>query len=119
MVNDQTLLLRAAVIMPDHVHLLVVLTGRLTLGQVIGRLKAKTRPALQASGLAWQGNYYEHRMRPDDPVEDVIRYIYLNPYHAHLIRLDEAYPWFWLGEHEAQWFKPGPELERPLPEWLT
>jgi len=104
--------------MPDHLHMLGAITNRLTLGQIVGRLKAKTNPALRMRGLSWQGNYYEHRMRPDDPIEDVIRYLYLNPYRARLISLDDPYPWFWLGERETRWFKPGPGLDRPLPEWL-
>ena len=117
--GDQSLLLQGAVIMSDHVHVLGAIANRLTLGQIVGRLKAKTNPALRLRGISWQGNYYEHRMRPNDPIEDVIRYLYLNPYRAGLIELHDTYPWFWLGERESQWFRPTVDLGGPLPEWLA
>lgn len=104
--------------MPDHIHLLVTLGSRLTLGQAIGRLKTKTRAALAEANLIWQGNYYEHHLRPDDLSEDVIRYIFLNPYRAKLLPINERYPWTWLGAEEQNWFMPMTDVERPFPEWL-
>jgi putative transposase len=53
-------------IMPDHVHWLFSLGQRLTLGQVVARLKAKTRPVLATRGAAWQPNYFEHRLRIEE-----------------------------------------------------
>jgi putative transposase len=110
--------LRSWTIMPEHLHLFFNVTDRLTLGQIVGRLKAKTRSVLLGAGLAWQGNYYEHRLRPDDAVEDVLRYIYLNPYHAKLIQPSEAHAYFWLSETDAQWFVPSLNDNHPFPEWL-
>lgn len=106
MATDGGVVPRAWVIMPDHMHLFIIATGDLTLGQVIGRLKTKTRGALAARGLAWQGNYYEHRLRPDDVAEDVLRYLYLNPYRAGLVSAAETYAHFRLGEAERPWFYP-------------
>jgi len=117
--NDGALRLQAAVVMPDHLHLLFVVTATLTIGQIIGRLKAKTRPALSLSGLSWQGNFYEHRLRPDDSIEDVLHYLFLNPYRARLLAADKAYPYFWLGPVEAKWFNPTLDDHRPFPEWLA
>jgi REP element-mobilizing transposase RayT len=71
---DDAMTGRAWVIMPDHVHVFFRL-ARATLGQIAGRLKAKTREALATHGLAWQGNYYEHRLREGDATEDVLRYM--------------------------------------------
>jgi len=116
---------RGAVIMPDHLHLLVVLTGTLSLGRVVARLKAKTRESLASAsgadvaGLTWQGNYFEHRLRPDEPVEEVLRYLFMNPYRAGLIEGTDSYPWYWLHPEEAAWFTPRLlDDERPFPEWL-
>src|SRR5688572_15521336 len=78
MKTEKAFLPRAWVIMPEHVHLLFRLSDQLNLGQVSGRLKARTRSALATQNLEWQGNYYEHRLRPDDPIEDVLRYLYMN-----------------------------------------
>ena len=110
--------IHAAVIMPDHLHLLFTLQERLTLGQTIARLKSKTRTLLDSSAMHWQGNYYEHRLRPDDPLVPVIRYLFLNPYRAKLLRPDQTYPWFWLGEAETEWFQPMTDDGSPFPEWL-
>ena len=77
--SDGVIVLRTAVLMPDHLHLFFRLTGSLSLGQIIGRLKTKTRSSLLASNLRWQGNNYEHRLRPDEYVEDVGRYIFHKP----------------------------------------
>jgi REP element-mobilizing transposase RayT len=117
--NDGTIVSRAWVIMPDHLHLFFALTGRLAIGQVAGRIKAKTRLALAASGLQWQGNYYEHRLRPGDAAEDVLRYLFLNPYRAALLPPTKAYPLFWMSEKDAEWFHPTLEDGRPFPEWLV
>lgn len=116
--GDAAFVLQAAVIMPDHLHLLGIVTGQLSVGQIVGRLKAKTRAGLLAAGLRWQGNFFEHRMRPEDPLEDVLRYLFLNPYRAHLLSPTETYPWFWLGPTEAAWFRPTLDDDRPFPEWL-
>jgi putative transposase len=118
METDGAVTLRGWVIMPDHLHLFLRATGTLTLGQVIGRLKAKTRPALEHRGLRWQGNYYEHRLRPEDFAEDVLRYLYLNPYRAQLVAATEMYPHFWLSAEDAAWFRPLIDDERPFPEWM-
>lgn len=118
METDGAVNLRAGVIMPDHLHLFLRATGTLTLGQLIGRLKAKTRAALGHRGMRRQGNYYEHRLRPEDSAEDVLRYIYLNPYLAKLVTPSRPYPYFWLGAEDAAWFQPLLDDERPFPEWL-
>lgn len=116
--RDTALVLQAAVIMPDHLHLLGIVTGQLTVGQLVGRIKAKTRASLLDAEMHWQGNFYEHRLRPDDPIEDVLRYLFLNPYGAELLAPNETYPWFWLGQKEAAWFRPTLDHQRPLPAWL-
>ena len=43
---------RAGVLMPDHLHLLVKLTGNLSIARCVARLKTKTRAALLARGLS-------------------------------------------------------------------
>lgn len=104
--------------MPDHIHLLVTLVGQLPLGRVVARLKAKTKPALVRAHLRWQGNYYEHRLRDSDRIEEVVRYIFLNPYRAGLRTAEGTYPLFRLGLEEAGWFTPSLNEGRPFPEWL-
>ena len=109
----------AGVIMPDHLHLLVELTGALGLSRVVARVKAKTRTVLNAVMIEWQSNFYEHRMRPDDPKAAVLRYIMLNPFRAGLIDEDEKYAWAWMHADEAQRFDSSAFDEGKLfPAWL-
>lgn len=117
--RDATFVVQAAVIMPDHLHLLGIVTDQLTVGQIVGRLKFKTRTALANAGVRWQGNFYEHRLKPDEPLEEVVRYLFLNPHRAHLLSPTEIYPWFWLGPTEAAWFRPTLDDDRPFPAWLA
>jgi putative transposase len=70
----------AFVIMPNHVHWLFELGTRLSLGRVVARFKARTRPPLLQERLAWQRDFYEHRLRPDEDVEAYAFYIFMNPY---------------------------------------
>ena len=116
--TDGHWLRRAAVVMPDHLHVFVRLTGGLPIARCVARLKSNTRSSLLARDISWQPNFYEHRLRPDDSVEDVVRYIFLNPYRADLIPIAVGYRWFALGAEEESWFKPGTDHGSPFPEWL-
>ena len=86
--------LLCATIMPDHVHVLSELGTRLSIGRLVAKFKTQTRRCLPA-GAAWQRNFHEHRLRPDEPAHDVVRYIFLNPYRKRLIPPDKTWPW-WL-----------------------
>lgn len=82
-------------IMTDHCHWLFELGGRLSLGHTLAKFKACTRRTLEPYGLGWQRNYFEHRLRPGDSLEDYALYIFLNPYRAHLARIDEPWQYWW------------------------
>ena len=109
---------RSYVIMPDHLHLFVRISESLPLSRCIARLKSKTKRALQEGGLSWQGNFYEHRLRPDDSIEPVLRYLLLNPYQDNLVPSGETYRWFWLGAEDTEWFKLTTDQGIPFPDWL-
>lgn len=87
--------LDVSVIMPDHVHGIVVLQdGHVKLGTVIGTYKAAvTREIrrvathhtdlLQITGLSmdkiWQGRYHDHIIRNDESLCHIQNYIVNNP----------------------------------------
>ncbi len=106
-------------VMPDHLHWLFTLGCRLSLGRVMARLKTQTRDALGAHGLAWQRDFFEHRLRPDEALEAYGLYVFLNPYRAGLLDADG---------HWRQWTCPHPESFRfiamlnpngtPPQEWI-
>jgi len=79
------------VVMPDHVHFILWLDGKIenlpTLGSVVGAYKSLTTVAwlrhiqsagLECSGLIWQRNYYERVVRIEE-LEKTRHYIRNNP----------------------------------------
>jgi REP element-mobilizing transposase RayT len=110
----------AYTIMPDHIHILAVLSGRLTVSQVVGKMKALTNPTLKIAGAAWQENFFEHRLRPDEIAGAYARYIFLNPYRAQLIRQTETWPyWTKSAVHEFDFISQLIDGRLPPMEWLT
>ncbi len=107
----------AATLMPDHVHLLFALGGRLSLARLVAKWKARVRPAL--GGGAWQANYFEHRLRPEEAEEPYAWYIFMNPYRSGLVTVEEVWSGWWPLPESAWTFlalaRSGP---RPQPEWL-
>ena len=113
--------LHCATVMPDHLHLLVTLGDQLTLGQTIGRLKAKTRVTLPSASatLRWEHDFFDHHLRPEDDRLGVFLYIFLNPYRKQLYPRDEPWPWDFCCDEDWTWFKHHLDADRPLPEWLA
>ena len=89
-------LLRAWVVMPNHVHLL--LTPNIEPSVVLRRMKgASARQANKLLGLTgqpfWQGESYDHLVRSQEEFERIENYILQNPVRAGLARSEEEYPW--------------------------
>lgn len=116
--TDGHWVLRSLTVMPDHVHILFTLGSGLSLAQAVARFKSKTRLLIRAHAAEWQANFYDHRIRAEDSIEDVVRYIYLNPYRAGLISRDERWPYFFCCDEDWAWFRDRTDHSRPFPEWL-
>jgi REP element-mobilizing transposase RayT len=77
--------LDAMVVMPDHVHgILVLQSSRHSLSQVVGLFKAATtreinRKGLHPGGPIWQRSFYERVIRDDEEWLRVRRYIEDSP----------------------------------------
>ena len=110
---------RSHVIMPDHLHALIVLGDRLPLARAIQRFKAKTAGVLRSSGLTWERGFFDHKLRADEPADALFRYIYLNPYRASLIGLQERWPHYHCAAVDWEWFSGQLDRELPIPEWLA
>jgi putative transposase len=63
---ENTWTVRCAVIMPDHLHLLVTLGVDADLSAAVRLLKGRLAPALRRLGAAWQPSFFDRRLRPDD-----------------------------------------------------
>ena len=115
--GDITLL--CGIIMPDHVHLLVVLKDKLSIGQVVGKFKSLTKICLSKYGIHWQRNYFEHRLREDELLSNYARYIFLNPYRSGFIQCDVEWPhWMLNGNVDFDFMEFLDERRFPPKEWL-
>ena len=116
--NDGVWSVRCAVVMPDHVHLLIELGAKLSLEKAVSRLKAKTSAGLRAVCLTWERGFFDHRLRAADDILGVFLYIYLNPYRAGLCERTDPWPWFQCHPDDWAWFCDYLDEDRPPPEWL-
>ncbi len=117
---DGDMNIMVSTVMPDHIHLLFRLKGRLQIGQVIGKMKAITKPILEGAGLTWQRDFHEHRLRPDELANPYAFYIYMNPYREKLLSREEVWPYWYQNPNEDFDFLGMLESQLyPPKEWIT
>lgn len=111
-------LVRTMVVMPDHLHLLVVLLGDCELSKVIRSLRGRLAPLLRLNALHWQDGFYDRRLREQDDRAPIFLYIFLNPYRAGLIERNERWPAYYCRPEDWAWFGELTDADCPMPEWL-
>lgn len=86
------------VVMPDHLHWLMVLhKGKLS--DAVRLLKGRSARAI--GHAVWQANYFDHAVRNDEDMHKMARYIVANPLRANLVERIGDYPLWdavWLDE---------------------
>ena len=86
----------AFVVMPDHLHWLVQLTGTRSLSVSVNTIKsfaARTiNQIIDRSGPVWQKGFHDHALRDEENLAAVARYIVANPLRAGLARSIAEYP---------------------------
>jgi hypothetical protein len=106
--------------MPDHIHFLFTLGPRLSLGQTIIKFKAKTKDAIEATGLEWQRDFFDHRLRAEDAMESFAKYIFLNPYRKGLIMHSESWAhWHLSGKYTPEFAQHLDAGGAPPVEWIV
>jgi putative transposase len=115
---DGTWIVHCAVVMPDHMHLLITLGDRLPLAKAVQRLKAKTSATLRAVNISWERGFFDRQLRQDDERLPLFLYIYLNPYRAGLLADSARWPHYYCRDEEWAWFRSMLDSDRPYPEWL-
>jgi putative transposase len=104
-------------LMPEHVHLLFTLGHRLSLSRVVAKWRAFLRRA--DLHVSWQPNYFDHRLHPSESAEGYAWYIFMNPYHAGLLPIDQTWLGWWTDGAVPYSFLasagPGPT---PRSEWM-
>lgn len=109
---------RTAVIMPDHLHLLISLGTVIELSAAVRLFKGRLAPALRRVDLCWQRAYFDHRLRSDEDCLPVFLYVYLNPYRAELVPPNQTWSGYYCAEDDWRWFGELTTVSCPFPEWL-
>ncbi|MGH9552600.1 MAG: REP-associated tyrosine transposase, partial [Terriglobales bacterium] len=98
--------LHAAVVMPDHTHLLLSpLRDRdgwnFSLPQIMHAIKGvsarRINLLLDRQGPVWQEEFFDHVLRSNGSLEEKADYICQNPVRAGLVGEEGEYRWLWRG----------------------
>jgi len=84
------------IVMPDHLHMIISLVDTKCLSEVIKSIKQyssrKIKSILTISDPIWQEQYYDHTIRKEENLIDVIKYCWYNPVRAGLVTNPNRYP---------------------------
>ena len=90
--------LQTAVVMPDHVHLLLRPCDT-SLADIMKRVKGasarEVNRLLQDDGPFWQREYFDRQIRSDEKIRAKGEYIAQNPVRAGIAASPDDYPWLW------------------------
>ena len=81
---------KCAVVMPDHVHLIVAVPRDRALAVCIGAWK---RYLARTHGIRWQANFFDHRLRNAAEEAEKREYIRMNPVRKGLAATPADWPW--------------------------
>jgi REP element-mobilizing transposase RayT len=94
--------LDAAVVMPDHVHLILRVLGGLSLSAVLHSVKGYSARSINAllgrRGPFWLDESFDHVIRHGQELEEKIEYICQNPVTRGLANTWREYQWVWVKE---------------------
>jgi len=93
------------IVMPDHVHFVFQLIGDKSLSEVMKSLKQYTgRRIKQGTGIrdpVWQEQYYDHSIRKDENLLEIIKYCWYNPVRAGIVEDPKKYP-YWKSKYDLE-----------------
>jgi REP element-mobilizing transposase RayT len=110
--HEKCYLLHAAVVMPEHVHL--ILTPLIDqkrqqvcfLPEILDAIKGASSHIINkksgSRGPIWQDESFEHVLRSSESLEEKIQYVIENPVRRGLVRDAMEYPWLWRWSPVAQ-----------------
>ena len=101
--NGRKYRLYAAVVMPDHVHLICLPlfdeNGSISIPEITRTIKSESahriNKVLGRTGRVWQDESFDHVLRGDESLSKKTRYILENPVRAGSVIRPEDYPWLW------------------------
>jgi REP element-mobilizing transposase RayT len=82
-------------LMPDHWHGIVEVTGSEPLGQTVARIKGLCSrvAAPLIDGPLWQRGFHDHALRRHEDLESVMAYVLHNPVRQGLVERWDEWPW--------------------------
>lgn len=84
--------------MPDHIHAVIQLGRDQTLPKVMHSLKTFTARKINKQrderSTVWQEGYYDHGIRKDESLNEMIRYCYENSVRQGLVKQAKDYPYW-------------------------
>jgi len=86
------------VIMPDHVHAL--LSFGPTAKSITSTIRAWKHWTAYRLGIAWQRDFFEHRLRHDESRREKADYLLNNPVRAGLVQTAHEWPYVWWPDGE-------------------
>jgi REP element-mobilizing transposase RayT len=97
--------LKAAIVMPNHVHLIFKplvnhqAMETYSLADIMNGIKGasahKINKALGRTGKVWQAESFDHVLRSSENLDAKIAYLVENPVRAGLVGESNDYPWSW------------------------
>jgi putative transposase len=82
-----------AVLMPDHVHLVLNFPDETGMPKVIRDWKSWLA---KKHAILWQENYFDHRLRGDEQYGEKALYVLQNPVRAGFVKRPEDWSYLWL-----------------------
>jgi REP element-mobilizing transposase RayT len=103
--NGRLFDLKAAVVIPDHVHLIFTpLIDRdameiCSLAQIMDAIKGASahtiNKMLRRKGRVWQTESFDHVLRSSESLDAKMEYLLQNPVRRGLVAVWTEYPWIW------------------------
>ena len=84
-------------LMPDHLYALIGIDGHDSLSQLVRDSKGLLG---KFSGVEWQRNFFDHRLRHDESLTEKFAYICQNPLRAGLIQNEADWPYRFIPHSE-------------------
>jgi putative transposase len=97
--EKQTWFCHLAVLMPDHIHLMVSFPPDRILSKVIGLWRCGVA---RKHAISWQRNFFEHRLRYEENFQQKADCILHNPVRAGLIKQPQDWPYTWLASTDRR-----------------
>jgi REP element-mobilizing transposase RayT len=90
-------------LMPNHVHLLLEQSDNYSLSKFMQRIQTSYvkyyNPKYRKRGHLFEGHYQAMLIDPDVYLNDLVRYIQLNPVRSKVVKLLDKYPWTSHGQY--------------------